>query len=381
MKAKRWLLLALANLLVATLLGALLRFAFVREISWINYRSVMHAHSHVAMLGWICQALMILLSRTFVPAERQAAYVPLLALAQLSVLGMLICFPIFGYAGWSIAFSTLHLVALYWFAFRFWRDLRPRDEEEGWWLRLALIFLLMSTLPILGMGPIIALQLQGTALYYAAIQFYLHYQFNGWFLFAAIALALRYFRNRGFGFSPSDSRRFRWWLTAAVVLTYALAVAWSTPLPMIFAANSLGVLAQVVALVLLWRLLRRAGLQLHGENRPLRFLWALALGSLVAKVLMQSALVLPFVAKAAYTIHNYVIGFIHLLQLGIFTATLLAFALGTGLLTLRRLSRFGLGLLFTGFLLSEGWLFLQGTFFWGAWGFLPAYYEVLFAVS
>ncbi|MCB0637482.1 MAG: hypothetical protein KDC54_12725, partial [Lewinella sp.] len=42
---------------------------------------------------------------------------------------------------------------------------------------------------------------------------------------------------------------------------------------------------------------------------------------------------------------------------------------------------FGLGLLFTGFLLSEGWLFLQGTFFWGAWGFLPAYYEVLFAVS
>ena len=46
-----------------------------------------------------------------------------------------------------------------------------------------------------------------------------------------------------------------------------------------------------------------------------------------------------------------------------------------------RLSRLGMGLLLAGFFGSELLLFLQGTLFWGAKGFLPYYYEGLFGVS
>jgi hypothetical protein len=97
---------------------------------------------------------------------------------------------------------------------------------------------------------------------------------------------------------------------------------------------------------------------------------------------VQAVIVLPFIAEVAYTIRNFVIGFIHLLQLGIFTASILAFAQIMQLIQWQKLNlRIGLSLLFMGFFLSEGLLFLQGTLFWGAKGFLPFYYELLFAAS
>ena len=54
MKTKRiWLVVALLNFLMAAGMGALLRMAFVVEIPWVKYQYLLHAHSHVAMLGWI----------------------------------------------------------------------------------------------------------------------------------------------------------------------------------------------------------------------------------------------------------------------------------------------------------------------------------------
>ena len=122
---------------------------------------------------------------------------------------------------------------------------------------------------------------------------------------------------------------------------------------------------------------------LFGRISPLeKNLLRLAFASFIIKILVQSAVAVPFVAEAAYTIRNYVIGFIHLILLGAMTFFVMQQAGRRALLpTGRWLVRTGLYLLAAGFVLSEGILFLQGTLFWAAMGFLPFYYEALFGVS
>ncbi|GAB5555372.1 MAG: hypothetical protein Sapg2KO_49630 [Saprospiraceae bacterium] len=366
-------------------MGALLRYAFVDEISWIKYRNLLHGHSHVAMLGWLYLGLIALLIHQFLPKEQinVQAYSRLFWLTQLSVAGMLISFPIQGYGAFSITFSTLHILCSYVFLFWFWRDLGKTSFFSHLLVKAALVFMALSTLGVWMMGPIMAMNLRGSSLYYMAVQFYLHFQFNGWFLFAALALLFQNVESQSIFYSKRLANWFVTLLILATILTYALAIAWSQPELYVFIVNGVGVFVQLLALVcflgLVWKARNRF---LVGYTKEQRLLIKIAFLSFAAKVIVQSSVVLPFVAKAAYTIRNYVIGFIHLILLGTISSFILAIAFKNKQLDNEKmLSRVGVYLLLSGFILSEFILFLQGTMFWGAKGFLPAYYELLFGVS
>jgi hypothetical protein len=112
------------------------------------------------------------------------------------------------------------------------------------------------------------------------------------------------------------------------------------------------------------------------------FLIRFAGAGFALKILIQAAVVIPYLATVSYTIRGYVVGFVHLILLGVMTPLLLGFAARSGLLNLRApIAKAGIILLLAGFLGSEALLFLQGTLLWGAKGFLPHYYEMLFGVS
>ncbi len=382
---RKWLLVALLNLLVAASLGSLLRFAFVEELAWMKYRYVLHGHSHVALLGWIYLALYTLLIRSFLPPDRanHPKYNRLFWLTQLSVIGMMGAFPWQGYGAISIAFSMAHVLCSYVFLYWFWRDLAGRACFSHLLLRSALVFYFLSTLGVWAVVPMIIGSLKGSVWYYMGVQFYLHFQFNGWAIFASLALFFRWLEERGQVFSPSIVRPFYGLLIISCLLTYALAVAWSQPYLIVFVVNGLGVMLQLGALFFLVRLLHSARSQV-GALLSSRggLLLQIAFYSFVFKILIQSAVVIPFVARAAYTIRNYVIGFIHLLLLGAVTLGLVAFALNSNLLRGEtNVGRLGIVVFTAGFVLSELVLFLQGTMLWAGWGFLPSYYELIFGIS
>lgn len=383
---RKWLLVALGNLFVAASVGALLRFAFVRELPWLDYYNFLHGHSHLAMMGWVNMALFVLLGRAFLREEEWEGrpFQSFLWLAQLSVLGMFVFFLLQGYAAGSIAFSTVHVLLAYWFGYRLWHALDGHPPTlSRRFARAALFFLALSTLALWAMPFIFLFELKGSAFYYMDVQFFLHFQFNGWFLFALLALAFRWMENQGLPLQEAWGRRFFRLLTFSALLTYALAVAWSQPYLGVFIVNSLGVTLQLGALFALIQLLRPVLGEVRNRLSPwARWLLGLAFAFLVLKMLIQAAVVVPALAKVAYTIRNYVIGFIHLMLLGTITTGLLGLSLETGLLQVgRRLSKWGIGLFLTGFFLSEALLFLQGTLFWANMGFLPAYYESLFACT
>lgn len=380
-----WLKTAVFNLFLAAILGVLLRYAFVEELSWMKFRNVLHGHSHVAMLGWVYLALYALLVNAFVdPQKGPSKYNLLFWLTQLSVVGMLFSFPMLGYAPGSIAFSTLHTLLAYVFAYYFLRDLKPQGEGPFLFSRLfaqaAVVFMLISTLALWATAPIVINGGKGSAWYYAVIQFFLHFQFNGWFLFAIIALFVRKLEQKQLFL---DTQKMRWFFRLLIIscfLTYALAVSWSTPLISIFLTNSVGVIIQLLAALIFISVIWREKILEHFRFWE-QVLLKTAFVCFVGKVFIQAVIVIPAIAKVGYTIRNFVIGFLHLMLLGIFTSFLLAFAFEGQSLKLGKLSKWGIALFLLGFLLSEGILFLQGTMFWGAMGFLPFYYEGLFGVS
>ena len=388
---RKWIIVALLNMLVAVSIGALLRFAYVEEISWLAFKNFLHAHSHAAMLGWVYLALFTFLISTFLPKDFDLKkYNILFWLTQISVLGMLVSFPQMGYASWSIGFSVMHTILSYVFVFYFIRDLGKIQKQQNntftisnWLVKSSLFFMIFSTLGLWGMGPIMATGMQGEAVYYMTIQFYLHFQFNGWFIFAILALLFKFMEKHHISINPQDAKRFFFFLSISSFLTYALAVTWANPLPILFYINSSGVALQLVALFYIMKIAKDVWKQLQNcFEGTLRLLFFLSFFSFGFKILIQSAVIIPAIAVVGYTIRNYAMGFLHLMLIGMVTLFLFGFAAQLKLIRLDNfLAKFGIRVFIVGFILSEVFLFLQGTMFWGSMGFMPYYYELLFGVS
>ena len=167
-------------------MGLALRFSFLESIG-INYRFLTHAHSHVAMLGWVYLMLFTLFIHYFIPNEPKI-FNRLFWLTELAVVGMMISFPIQGYAALSITFSTLHIFCSYYFVFLIWKHLKTRSTATEKLLKASLLFMMISTIGVWCLGPAVSILGSTSAFYHIAIQFFLHFQFNGWFLIAVIAV-------------------------------------------------------------------------------------------------------------------------------------------------------------------------------------------------
>lgn len=302
---------------------------------------------------------------------------------------MLLSFPVQGYGLYSIAFSTAHLLLSYGFIYRFLTDVRRQGEIKKMHqvsfrlVQAALFFLALSSLGPWGLGPVMASGGSGSPLYFNAIYFYLHFQYNGWFSFAALGLLFRVLEGQGIPFSrPQASIIFHLFFWSCLP-AYLLSVLWMKPPAAVYLLAGAAALGQVLAVAWLLNLLyrQRKSLSVFFAGWP-RLLAVLALLALVLKTGMQLASALPYVADLANSVRNFIIGYLHLMLIGFISFFLLAYFVWQGKLDASRgSSRWGLGIFLAGFLLTEGLLFLQGFFFWQNLGLIPEYFKVLFWLS
>ncbi len=388
---RNWLLVALGNLVVVAFLGLLLRWQFVAPLAGINYKFFLHGHSHVALLGWLYSALFVALLHAWMPPEVQQkrVYAWQFWLSQGAVAGMLVSFPLQGYALFSITFSTLHILLSYWFIFQFLRDAKALKISRGQqqvsfrFIRAALFFMALSSLGPWAMGPIMATGHNGDSLYYNAIYFYLHFQYNGWFMFAVLGLLFWLLEKYKLDFNRSLAIAFFWWMFWACLPAYLLSVLWTKPPALLYLLGGAAAFAQVIGLVVLLRLLLPLRTAVPGSgNSWTRRLWLLSGLAFVLKILMQFATAFPYVANLAYQQRNFVIGYLHLVLLGFISLFVLAFFVQQGWLSFKSWqSRWGMGLFVAALISSEALLFLQGIFFWAGSGLIPHYFGLLFLIS
>ncbi|MCI0448296.1 MAG: hypothetical protein L0Y79_00735 [Chlorobi bacterium] len=102
---------------------------FVKDFGFFNFQYLLHSHSHAAMLGWVFTSLFILLLNCYLPNEIfSKKFDVIFWLIQLSVWGQLLSFAIQGYAGISIAFSTLHIILSYFFIYYFYKETKSNPS-------------------------------------------------------------------------------------------------------------------------------------------------------------------------------------------------------------------------------------------------------------
>lgn len=371
---------ALAFFIMIQTLGLLLRWQFVQGIPGFNYIFFLHAHSHVALLGWVHAVLALLIPQTFlVPTHSLKVYHRNFWCSQVTVLGMLLSFPIQGYAAVSITFSTLFLFCSYHLAYRLWKDI-PRDLSASRTLLMAsLFFLVLSSVGPWSLGPIMALKMAKSPLYHLAIYFYLHFQYNGWFSLACAALSLRYLEHKPVTSLPSsrDIQCFIW----SSAFTYSLSTLWTHPPTWVYA---LGILSATLQLYSCLRIAHACKSQLQKKHLSTWSgrLFCLSLLCFAGKISLQTLTAIPYFAHLAAQHRPLVIFYLHLVLLGAITLFLWAWLFQQQAFDSHKpQTRWGLGLYMLGFVGSEGLLLYQGLAQERQLPLFPHFYTVLFAVS
>lgn len=298
--------------IIAVALAALLRSVFAYNLgSWFNYQYMLHTHSHLAFLGWVFNALYYLLLKQYNLLNKKK-YSHLFILLNLSVVGMLFTFPFTGYALWSIVFSTLHIVLSYVFGFMLWRDTKGDNSLHRKFAMAAVFFMVLSSIGPFSLGPIIAQGMKDTIWYELAIYFYLHFQYNGWFLLAIISLVL--YQMKGVD-SDNWQRAFNLFFLSTI-LNYSLSTLWTNPGWVINITSVLSSIMQIHALFLV-----RTDLHIYLKTQE-RFkygLYTLIYTLFVIKVFFSLLGSIQEVADFVYQNRNLTIGYLHAIFLGVVT--------------------------------------------------------------
>ncbi|HEV2483028.1 MAG TPA: hypothetical protein VGS79_25360 [Puia sp.] len=388
---RRWVIYAGINLLVVSVLGALLRYKGVFGLPVVDYNYLLHAHSHFAFSGWVTTALFAgllnILDASGVRLSRVYRYQ--FWLNQLSSFGMLVSFIIQGYGPVSIVFSSLSVVFSYWFAFCYWRDART----AGWppvvrrAIGFALVYLVLSSLGPYLLAYSMSHGVGDRAFYYNAIYLYLHFQYNGWFTFGVLALFIWWaFRYRvpghsggghdggdGGGYAGGDGggsrevrdgrlvRVFISLLGLACIPAYCLSLLWTDPPVWVWMAAAFAAVLQLAAgFVLLTLLVPNRRTWSASLSVAVKILWSLAFAAFGIKLILQAGSVLPVLGHLAFGHRSVIIAYLHLVLLGFVTLALLGFFVTQGLLDLRtRAGRMGLTVFTGGVLVNELVLFVQ----------------------
>ena len=341
---------ALVALFGAALLGVGLRAFPWLSAEGLDYRNILHAHSHLALLGWVGNTFLALAAALFLDASARPTLARIFIILQIALLGMVPSFALSGYSAVSIALSTIHLGGTVWLALLLWRAPRAHPIARAF-LRAGIVWLFACGLGPLALGPLAALGLRGDPPYQLALYFYLHGLANGWFTFFLLAAGLQHLAPRADAAFPSEARRALAWLLAGSVLTYAQSTLWlDPPAPVRFVA-ALGGLTQLVGAFLLARAALRSR-PFFVTTRWIRLLLVVATGAWALKLLLQLLAALPVLAPLAN--HPFVIiAFLHLFFLGAVTPALLAAGFAQGWCRLGLASTGGGTLFLGGILASE----------------------------
>src|SRR5690606_2636770 len=193
---QKWTRMALVNLAIVALLGFVLRCKMLVYIPFIDFKNTLHAHSHFAFGGWVTLALLALMIYQLLPAmkARKRVYRWLLAGILFNAVGMLVSFPVVGYAFLSILFSTLFILVTYVFTYVFIKDILKSDVSQvvRWLAIAATVYMVLSSVGPFTLAYLLATKSSNVYLYKDAIYTYLHLQYSGFFTLAVFALLFHF---------------------------------------------------------------------------------------------------------------------------------------------------------------------------------------------
>ncbi|MBL0359172.1 MAG: hypothetical protein IPP72_20925 [Chitinophagaceae bacterium] len=361
---RRYTRIALLNLFFIAAIGVILRYKIAYALPFIDQKNLLHGHSHFAFAGWVTHAIMLLLIHYL--AQQQGGrivkkYRWVLNANLITAYGMLISFPIQGYGIFSIFFSTLSIFVSYAFAIMFWKDLNrlPLKKLGHWWMKAALIFSALSSLGAFSLAFMMATKNLHQNWYLAAVYFFLHFQYNGWFFFACMGLATVKFLSN---VPVAVQKRIFWLFAGACIPAYVLSALW-LPIPSwSYVIVVLAAFSQLAGWLLTIQQMKKQLPVIRSDTAP-GILWILLLSciALSIKLLLQLGSTIPSLSTLAFGFRPIVIGYLHLILLGVISLFLLGFMMAEGLIVLKHTALKAIRIFAGAVVINELLLMIQGV--------------------
>lgn len=361
MDTRRWIHITLFNLIIVALLGVIMRYKIPFTLSWIDQKHALHAHSHFAFGGWITQALMILIfhilpQRDKVSKEKNV----LLSVNLFAAYGMLISFLAQGYGAVSIAFSTLSIVVSIWFLLFIWRKTQALPRSVYWLFRGAASLNVLSSIGPFWLAYLMINQISDQQAHLSALYFFLHFQYNGWFFLAC--LGLLFYHIYPYVLNENKLNTIALLLIGSALPNYLLSILWMKMHWSVFGLAILGVLMQGYAVVLLFQLLwtNKKTIEMM-LSKTTRIIWSLSALAFFIKIVLQSFSLIPSLSTLAFGFRPIVIGYLHLVLLGVISLFILGMMFHLIQAHKSRLANIGIAIFISGIILNEFLLMTQGV--------------------
>lgn len=275
--------------------------------------------------------------------------------------GMLISFPIEGYGLFSIIFSTLSVFVSYVFAVYYWKDLNKLAAKNitHSWFKAAVFFNALSSLGAFALAIMMLAKIVHQNWYLAAEYFYLHFQYNGWFFFACMGLLTLKVAARA---PAAILKRIFILFVTAVVPAYFLSALWMNIPLWMYVLVILAAVAQVLGWVYAAGIIKRQAPFLQQSMAPVaKWILLFSAAALSIKLLLQLGSTIPSLSDLAFGFRPIVIGYLHLVLLGVITLFLLGDILSSNAFIINKKLTAGAGIFTSGIIINEIFLMTQGV--------------------
>lgn len=360
----RWMRLALLNLVFVVLAGTFTRYKVTYSFPQVDFKNLLHAHSHFAFSAWASTALFAIIVAFFLEKEQQESktFSRLFILNQVMSYGMLVSFLLQEYGPVSIAFSTLSIFVSYAYAWQIWKYTRGKSTAAIRALRFSLICLVVSSIGPFSLAYMMATHFINLFYFNGAVYLYLHFQYNGWFSFAVFAIVLQLISLRYDGVIFPRLNTFLNIMIAACFPSYLVSLLWIAPPGWVFIIAGIAGLLQLVAAIVLLK-------EYRAQKNEIKRIIALPGGklllisfiSLIIKLGLQFFCVFPALNKFVFGHRPVIIGYLHLVLVGFLTCFLIGISLQKNVLSFRRkYAVAGLLVFISGFIIQELGLLMDG---------------------
>jgi hypothetical protein len=345
-----------------------------------NYNHFLHTHSHIAFLGWLYNIMCIIIEYYFFKSIK-TKFNKIFWITQLTIIGMLFSFPFQGYAFWSICFSTLYLFASYWFIIELFKNsISIKSKYIKLLLKSSGIYLFLSSLGPFGLAVVMAKHLNHTFWNHLSIYWFLHFLFNGFFMLVILSVLLQEFQLK---------LKLSTFKTGLISFLFIGSI---FPLYFSFTLEQLPKYESVQILSILGSLLQFIGLIIFLKeiftfykiltSFFVKLAYVIFFAAFILKILLQVVSnITPILDFILFSKSTIVIGYIHLVMLGLFTIFILWFLSYKKFVKATKYYQIGVFLIIIGIFLTETLLFSQAFIIYFIKFSIPNYYVFLSIAS
>lgn len=355
-----WSHISLLYFFIIAFIGTVIRSSFLTGYFPFEYKHLLHAHSHIGFLGWIYPILFLLIIHSFLDKEKEfkGGYETQLMITNVIVYFLLTFFIFEGYSTITIILSSIFQLMTYWFTYRVLKDTKEQNSYDSKFVKMSVILLAFSSLGtwLLPVSKVFKID----ELYNLCIYFYLHFQYNGWFTFAIIALILNILKKRDFYIENKTEKLAYYFMAFSIIPSYFLSTIGQMPNKYVYIISTIGSITQFTGITLFLRLVvSNFGMFIKGSKITFSLLLVACL-SLFSKAILQVLSGLPSFTEMIFESRDFILSYLHLTFLGFISTSLFFLLIENGWFKLNKIIKVGLTTLFVGFIGTESILTFSG---------------------